>query len=535
MENKYMKYIKIISDIVIFISTIISSIVAIQFNTNSGYNFLFWLPLLYFVLYILVYRKILFAKFRFFLSSYSIFAYVRYVVMPIVIVTSGYYGGRSDIMPTEHSFQMATWLMIYEYIIVTLAIIFFERKFNPPNNKKGKIKKYNINNINNINNYYENEDNGNINNKIQKVTQKNHEGNVANHSGFENANKYGESQSNEISEDDTIKLPPNSIIYWLFILFAIIIAVAFPNSLSMFSFITPRVTNEDVYLTSMALGTAVVTYILFTAKFLIYILIMSILYKQYKKTNKNVYKWIAFGVTIINICIFYGLNRSDLVVPACASLLLYMKLFKDYNIFKYITVGAIVVILVSSIMQTRQFSSASGNQSKLVDLADNVQGYFGGVYNVAMSIETYEYYPESRSIKRIFFDTLRPFIGINIFLKNSDMQFTNDYFNKRIYLDDHTAQIVPVIGQGYINLGFVLSPLLEIFIIFIAYLFERIINKTQRIELYYLISICLLRMGFIMGQNTGNMSNEISMNLVLFMAIYFLNNFVKVKRKKISK
>ena len=38
-------------------------------------------------------------------------------------------------------------------------------------------------------------------------------------------------------------------------------------------------------------------------------------------------------------------------------------------------------------------------------------------------------------------------------------------------------------------------------------------------------------MGFLMGQNTGNISNEISMNLVLFTIIYIVNKKIKYKKK----
>lgn len=468
MKQKYKNYIKLFIDIIVLFTSIISMIISISFNKNEGYNLLFLLPITFLMLYFLIYRKILFKNLRIFLTSFSIIAYIRYIAMPILIVVSGYYDGRSVVSPAESSYRSACLLMIYEFIVVSVAVIIFEKKYN---------------------------------------------------------NKY-------IENKNEIELPKNKMIYLIFIGIAIIVAIIYPQALKMFSFINPGISGEDVYLTTLPTNIAIATYILFTGKYLIYILVISYLYKKYKVNRNAIYKGLAFLATFINISIFYGLNRSDLVIPACASILLYIKLFKDKNVFKYIIIGILVISLVSSIGETRQLASISKNQSKLVDVTDMVQGYFGGVYNVAISIETYDYYPESRSLYRVIYDTARPFIGINLFLKNVDMEFTNDFFNRRIYFSDHTAQIIPIIGQGYIHFGYILSPILEILIIYMAYFLEKLMKKTSRIELIYLIYICLIRMGFIMGQNTGNMANELSMNLVLFIIIYIINNKIVYKKEE---
>lgn len=469
MEKYYKKYVKFIIDIIVLLTAIMSVIISVLYNKHEGYNLLFLLPIDFLVLYFLIYRKILFKEFRIFLTSFSIIAYIRYIIMPIFIVYSGYYDGRSVVSPSNENYRNAILLMFYEFIVVSIAIVFFEKKFNKNNDNTSK--------------------------------------------------KF-------------IELPKNKFIYLIFFGATLVGVIICPQALDMFSFIIPRISGLE-YLNTLPTNVAIVTYMLFTSKYLLYILIISYLYKKYKKSNNTIYKTIAFIVTFINISIFYGLNRSDLVIPACASILLYMNLFKDKNIVKYAVIGVLILFLISSIGQSRQLASVSKNQSKLVDMTDMIQGYFGGIYNVAISIETYDYYPEVRGISRVLYDTGRPFIGINIFLKNSEMEPTNNFFNKRIYFNDHTAQIVPIIGQGYIHFGYIMSPILEILIIGLAYVFENIIKKTARIEVIYFVSICLIRMGFVMGQNTGNIANELSMNLVLFTIIYFLNNKITYKKREL--
>lgn len=467
--NKQANMYKLISDVIVLVSSLFSIIYIVYNNEHEGYKLFFLLPLTFIVVYLLILNKIIFYRFRFFIMSFSFISFMRYVIMPVMIVFSGYYGGRSVVSPTSESYKRACLLMCYELIIISIVILILEKRRN-------KETSY------------------------IKMSEK------------------------------KIKLSKNNFIYLSFFMLSILVIIIVPESLNLFSIITPRLTGTE-YLQELGFKVAIATYILFTAKHLIYILTISMLYKRFKKTNKRIYRNIAFLVTIINISIFYGLNRSDLLIPACASIIIYMILFKDKNIFKYIIIAIAVLTLVISIGNSRNIASISKNKSKIVDIADFMQGYLGGVYNVAISLETYEYYPEVRSLPRLAYDTFRPFIGVNIFLKNVNMDFTNTYFNKRIYFNDHTAQIVPMIGQGYLQFGYILSPILGCLIVYIAYLFEDVINKASRIEIIYFVSICLIRMGFFMGQNTGNIANEISMNLVMFIIIYLLNNKIVYKKE----
>ena len=393
MKQDYKKYLKAIADIIVLLTSIISVIISVIYNRHEGYNLLFLLPITFLILYFFIYRRVLFNEFRVFLTSFSIITYIRYVVMPIFIVISGYYEGRSIVSPSNDNYRNAILLMIYEFIVLSVVILLFESRYNK--NRKLKI--------------------------IKKE----------------------------------IELPKNKFMYLVFLGVTLLAVLIRPQALNMFSFIVPRMSGLD-YLNTLSIDVAIVTYMLFTSKFLIYILIISYLYNKYKKSNNRIYKTFAFLATFINISIFYGLNRSDLVIPACASILLYMNLFKDKNIIKYAFIGVLIVFLISSIGVSRQLASISKNQSKIIDIADMIQGYFGGVYNVAISIETYQYYPEVRNISRVMYDTFRPFIGFNVFLKNSEMEPTNNFFNKRIYFNDHTAQIVPMVGQGYIHFGYIL-------------------------------------------------------------------------------
>ncbi|MDF2588405.1 MAG: oligosaccharide repeat unit polymerase [Anaerocolumna sp.] len=470
IHSKFMNPYKYIVDIVVFFSVLFSFLYSIYNYDHVGYIFLGLLPLTYGFVYFVVYRRRIFQELKIFLTVFAGATFIRFVVMPVLIVYSGFYGGRSIVSPTDDSFKKACLLMIYELVVVALFIEFLERRRN-------------------------------------RV------------------------QTNRLTFNMEVAKPKNMVIYFIFFGVTLLFGMLFPQSFRLFSFITPNLSGSE-YLASPPFLEAIVIYMMFTSKHLIFVILLLFFHKHYEKSNKGIYKNLGFLIVILNICLFYGLNRSDLVMPAIASLLLYALLFRDRNISKYIIIAVIVYILISVIAESRELASISKDQNQWIDRADFIQGYFGGVYNVAISIETVDYFPEARNILRALYDTFRPFIGFNVLLKGVDMEATNAFFNRRIWFGTLYSQITPMVGQGFIHFGFILAPILDLFVIYIAYILEIWLYKKRRVEIIYFFSICLIRMGFLMGQNTGNMSNEISMNLVMFSVIYFVNNRIHLTEKR---
>jgi len=196
---------------------------------------------------------------------------------------------------------------------------------------------------------------------------------------------------------------------------------------------------------------------------------------------------------------------------------------------RYATVGFfLLIVIIGSVSQHRENVSITGGSNTLVDVTDLFQVYTGGPYNVAISIETKDYYPEASHLSVLLFDVFRPMIGVNILLKDMPQVYSNIYFNMRMWTHvDRRSQILPMIGQGNLYFGFLFSPIFSILFVLLAYFLERIYQSTIPLELYYFIGLALIRLGFMMGQNTMNMINDISMNLFLFLLVYFFNKKTK--------
>lgn len=447
---------------------IFSSIFINSNTTYQGYELLYILPLLYMVLFILILSPLLFYRFNTFLMSYTLVTFLRYLILPFLIVKSGWYIGRSPVDPMASSFSTALLLMMWELILTTAAIaFFFSRK------KILRIKPF---------------------------------------------------------VKTSVELPQSIFIYVVYILMSFVVLAAVPEALNSFAFLMPRDNMIDIGMGGFKIS--IVQFILITAKYLIFLLMMMLLYRRYERTKGTIWIWLSFGAVLLNIMIIFGDNRSDFLISAIASLYLFYRLFLKRSLPFIFSTVVLVFIVFMNITTYRNTTSITGGENRLTDLTDMLQIYAGGPYNVAMAIELPSYFPNAATIGNFIYDLGRPIIGLNVFFRElQGFEFSNYLYNYRIYFSDHVSQIIPIVGQGNLYMGFLFAPLLNVTFVALAYILYKIMCRQNQIELIFFLTIPITRIGFMMGQNAGILLNDISFILVLNITLYLLNHYVVLRRK----
>ncbi|SIT73643.1 oligosaccharide repeat unit polymerase [Edaphobacillus lindanitolerans] len=423
---------------------------------QAGYEKLYYLPLLFGSLYfvsILILREKIINLFMFVFLGTS---FLRYVILPFLITSTSYYGGRSNIPPTSSSLDYALQLMVYELVIVWLFITISFKVF---------LKLGNVN----------------------------------------------------------LTYPKNHFVYILFIGVSIVSAFLFPSSLNGFSFGKIIVSKTNIY--DSAMGN-LITYVLVISKYLAFVLIMSYLSNLYNKRKQKKVILIAFMVVIVSILLVFGNNRMDYVITTIVTVVFFYKLFSKRTLIFILPLIFVGIFITSSITEQRNYMTATNGQDPLTDLAETLQVYLAGPYNVAIAIEAKKVFSQEIHDMNIFYEIFRSTIGFNVFLKNMELKTGSEIFNERIYYSDHVSQILPMIGQGVIYLGIVLSPLLSLMFISLAIWLMNIRNGSSRVELLFFLSIAIARLGLVNAQNGAILANDISFFLFLFLIIYFLNDKV---------
>lgn len=459
----------IVSCIVIGLG-IFTSIFINSNTTYQGYELLYALPLLYMLLFILILSPLLFYRFNTFLMSYTIVTFLRYMVLPFLIVKSGWYIGRSPVDPMASSFSTAILLMMWELIVTTAAVAFFFSR-----QKALRLK-----------------------NSIQT----------------------------------RVELPQSTFIYVVYIIMSVGVLAAVPEALNSFAFLMPRDNMIDIGTGGFKIS--VVQFILITAKYLIFLLMMTAIYRRYERTQASIWIWLSFGVVLLNVTILFGDNRSDFLISAIASLYLFYRLFLKRALPFIFSTIALLVIVFMNITSYRNTVSITGGENRLTDLTDMLQIYAGGPYNVAIAMELPAYFPNAATIGNFIYDLGRPIIGLNVFFKQFEgFEFSNYLYNYRIYFSDHVAQIIPMVGQGNLYGGFLFAPLLNVAFVALVYMLYKIMCRHNQIELIFFLTIPITRMGFMMGQNAGILLNDISFVLLLNITLYLANHYIVLRRKEL--
>lgn len=133
-----MKKVDIMISAIVFILSIITT-TYIAYNTeHPGYNNLFLMPLIYGVAYVLFITPIRARLNNVYIYVFIAVSFTRYVILPLLITLTKYYGGRSSVPPMDSSFQLAIYLMCYEMIVVFLFSYLIFRKYKAPI-KNGQI------------------------------------------------------------------------------------------------------------------------------------------------------------------------------------------------------------------------------------------------------------------------------------------------------------------------------------------------------------------------------------------------------------
>lgn len=406
-----------------------------------------------------------FNHFKLFSISYTIVSAIRYILTPVLIVLGGRYDGRSAITPSVDSFILAFILMIAELFICSFMIWM-------------------------------------LNKKLSVVKERN--------------------------ESDTIIFPEHWIAYFVFIAITVVLAALRPNTLSAFSVIQP---NENLFnYSDFDIMDQIIILCLSVAKNVLTLIVLSFCYKKHLNRHGIIWVILSFCVVIANSSIYFGTNRFDFLLNLIASTILFCLLYKRYRRVAIIIMSILGVVGFSLITQARSLRGAISNDNEFYQTADLAQMYFGGPYNVAISIETATAFPEGRNIKTAVYDCTRSIIGVNILARNmKGVELSSTYYNRRIFGNSHSSQIMPMIGEGYYLFGAFLSPILDILFIFIAYFMMKS-GKSTNIEIGFFFIITFVRLGFINCQSATIQLNDLSFNLFLPLVLAFMNGLIRTNR-----
>lgn len=454
-----MKFRKVFLSIT-FVLSFASFIYVLIFWNKEAFKNLFLLPLAFLIFVPMLNYRVFLRSNSVFTFCFISFAALRYIVLPVLMTITEYDYGRASYPPSIDSTISAIYMMCFELMACSIAMVFMTRK-----NKKRSIKfNYDI-------------------------------------------------RSNQ------------NVTYSLFIIASIVLLIVVPSAFENLNFFTAADDLERSF-NSNGFIYAATLYCALTAKSLVFCLGSLFLSRRYNSSRNVLYFVLNLGLCVINVGVYYGASRLSIVTTAIASIILLFLIYdnKKMVIYSSAIIGFVVIFVFTSLTLARSIVYGS-NLNSITDL---VSVYCGGPYNVAIAIETPLYYPEASSIETFIYDFTRPIIGLGYLVDNPNSHYSVYYFNYRMTQGRYFSQILPMVGQSYIYFGFLFSPLFSVLWFIIGSIMEKHAINSKRPELYYFLLFNTLRISTFMGQSSINQINSLSMNLLLFVVVYYVNKKVRV-------
>lgn len=314
---------------------------------------------------------------------------------------------------------------------------------------------------------------------------------------------------------------------WLFILFCIGIVIIYPEILGRYSFVLT--TNE---LKSKDFGIDIISFLplLFQlATLVLTISLINIVYIRYKSNPKFIQVISALMITIIISSFIIGTSRFSVVLPLITGLYIIYLLFSKYRrpVIMISVISVVFIILSTSVLKASTiYSGNSTLNSFFNELNSNLQLYFSGVTNVAISVQT-NYIYNSFNVESILSDLFRSVVLINSIFHGSSsalIDFNVTFYNGGLARD----QILPMIGQGYLYFGFMLAPIFSVSALIILMYFDSKVMSSHKLMYKFIYVYTSLKLGLFMMTNFTNLLSFLTNYFfVLFLIFYVNDKFVR--------
>lgn len=456
--------IKYLTNNSIVLLSILASFYLFLFANERGFEIVWILPLVFGLCYPLLYKVVKNNKLLLFFPAFITVAFLRYVVNPFLLCyTDNYFPPVMSISPQASSLYTAVYLMSYELVFCSLLIYFLFRK---KDFEDGKMP--------------------------------------------------------------NLVLPKSYLIYVIFILFTCLLVALNSNIIYFFSFGVWGM--DDFELSSLSPIAQMAIMFTITSKFILFWFLLSVIKKRYDQSNwPFVWKLLGFIVTLVLGFIYYGGNRAQFLFSLITHLYIFIIFFPSLKKI-VITVSLLLGLIVLSFMTDQRnyhdyYSHEKGVKKKSLAYAQMTSLYFGGVTNVAVGVEMADKYSEINKGYQLFKDVTLPIVGLNKLIYYDNKESTNTLFNRVFFNSkNNVSQILPSIAHGYFYGGLVFCVLIDFIQLLFVFYLTILLKKANRMEFVFIFNIVLFRFSLMFGQNIIQQLNGITMQLILPICVYWLNN-----------
>lgn len=464
-------YIDSIKVYVLIISWIVAIFMFIHnssaLNANNPYNLYSIIPFSFGILFLLITPNIEQIKENIGLLILIITMFLRYVILPLISCLGEYYGGIG-INPSDKFITQAIWLMLYELIMVFVFLKIISKK------------------------YYSTPFNVLNTNRLKTISHPNY-------------------------------------IFFIVIILGILVFFLFPNArpYNRFIFDANTNTNTEVTMTENIMSSGYFLVLMIVAKQCMILLFLDYFYKKYLKNHTFRYIFLSYFIVMLSFLYQSELSRFGILIPLIIYFVFLNKLYGDRGriIGKiFILLGLCALVFVSNI---KFFGNNQSNDATNIKYwASTFETYFMGVKDIAIGIlsnqEINRIYGSYRIIP-LLRDSISNVGGLSHFAGPLNQLPLLIYNSVYLNTSKYYFLILPNICRGLYYFGYILSPLVTLFFVFLIAFFDKKMRNCDDFYILFLYLLSSVYCSFIMMMNASTIVGNL-INTVLYLSVCLLLN-----------
>ena len=295
--------------------------------------------------------------------------------------------------------------------------------------------------------------------------------------------------------ENIVKLKGSTLIYYLFIVLALVLYILIGRKYQVISFI--RFNSQKGYQVIESTSLKLVRQIVVVGIALSFCLVCNYCKKKYDITGSKRFVNIAIFAAMVNTCVIVGDRRSTQLIVMLLSIIVLQGLFPNNKrriILSIISTGVITVLFITAyrwgMTGNNRAVVLSNRAGSIADITTMLQLSYGGPDSIANGIQFGK--NTGISVFNLFYDIGRSIFGLSFIFSKYGIA-TSNLYNLYLYSERYeTGQLLFSTSYGYITLG-ILYPLITITNILLAYWLETWFKRTDSMEVKYMSGYCLMR------------------------------------------
>lgn len=261
-------------------------------------------------------------------------------------------------------------------------------------------------------------------------------------------------------------------------------------------------------------------------KIVIPIPVVSLLYKKY---NQN-HSILNFYISIIVLAFFYafiieGNSRNTIIIPAVAIMFILLRMYPQYRKTTLSVLISVIFLITILSLVWKSFAGdyATVKESSLSYWIFYIEVYFAGISNMGKAVCAYQNSDVFIDPLIVFNDLTRSVPFLNLLTDNTN---TSSYYYGMIW--ERRDQIIPASGNGLFYWGYILAPLVPIFILNIAHYFEKRIRNATSVDEIIIYSYLSVNMSYFMFSSVSIVMMFLSIIFIPLLFVLYISKRIIV-------